>query len=226
LINDFEANAYAMPLLKPQDYTTIISGSSSTGLKSFLVTGPGTGLGLCYGEILQNKLYVKPTEAGHSLMTATTPWQLELKKYLLAQQIQPEWEALLSGPGLVKLFQFFSPSDRQSADSNLDAAAISSLAKQDKHSTAFHTLSCFLELLGLFVHNASLMFLPRSAIFLAGGILPKIIPIVGTDPFIKGYQQQSLLDEQAERPAVHLVTNDYPGLAGALAYWHQQVQIK
>ncbi|MCX7946575.1 MAG: glucokinase [Hydrogenophilus sp.] len=112
LINDFAAQAQGVRTLQPHEILPLpdsISLSDNPPLsRPLAVIGPGTGLGLAYlwrPEKIKAPL-VLSTEGGNSRLPHL-PWLIPLFPLLQEKVSQPYWELLLSGPGLVLLFELF-----------------------------------------------------------------------------------------------------------------------
>jgi glucokinase len=99
LINDFEAIAWALPRLAPDDLFAIGGGKSVRSAPA-AVLGPGTGLGLAFLLAGPNGAIVVDTEGGHATLPATTLREDAIIEYLRSRFGHVSAERALSGGGL------------------------------------------------------------------------------------------------------------------------------
>src|SRR5579863_2050813 len=104
LINDLEANAWGIEELGPQDLVTLNRVVPSDGNQA--VIAPGTGLGeaglLWNGS--QHQVYA--CEGGHADFAPQGALQIELLQFLEGRYGHVSYERVLSGPGLVNVYEF------------------------------------------------------------------------------------------------------------------------
>ena len=101
LINDFAAQAYASDVLA-LDELHLVGEPRPDPRGVRVVLGPGTGLGVAVR--LPGGL-VLPSEAGHTGFSPTSEHELDLMRVLFRQHPRISVERLVSGPGLVNLFE-------------------------------------------------------------------------------------------------------------------------
>ena len=95
-INDFEANAYALPHLAETDYTPVHAGQKdATG--ALAVVGPGTGLGGATLDTIAGSHRARACEPGHMGLAPATDLELELYRLLLVRHGELYAELLVSG---------------------------------------------------------------------------------------------------------------------------------
>ena len=134
LTNDFAAQAMAIPLLQPSDFTAIGGVPWSVpkhpdGPCTYAVIGPGTGLGVGGLVIRDGKHYPLETEGGHVSFPPGTPEETAILERLSAQFGRVSNERLICGPGLVNIHRALSeiagvdPGPMQPSDITARAAA-------------------------------------------------------------------------------------------------------
>ena len=109
LINDFAAQAMAVPFLKDHEQQRIGPELTPPPCDSCLVIGPGTGLG--FGSLIKTRSGWKvcPSEGGNSDFAPVTEDDLYAWSYLRKSGLQQiGWERLLSGSGLEMLYEIHS----------------------------------------------------------------------------------------------------------------------
>ena len=96
------------------------------------------------------------------------------------------------------------------------AAAIAKAAifKEDK--LCIETMEKFLQILGAEAGNFALKVLPYGGIYLAGGILPKILPLLEeNDTFLQSFLNKGRMSDLLENIPIYVVLNREVGLLGA-----------
>ena len=104
LINDLEANAWGIGGLTSKDLTPLNSVAKSVGNQA--VIAPGTGLGEAglFWDGSQHEVFA--CEGGHADFAPQGDLQIELLKFLAARYGHVSYERVLSGPGLVNVYEF------------------------------------------------------------------------------------------------------------------------
>ncbi|MEM9257464.1 MAG: glucokinase [Pseudomonadota bacterium] len=209
-INDFAANAYALTHLAPDDLLSLQTGESSGS--TLAVIGPGTGLG---GAILQaDGGAVRPCEPGHIGLSAGTDLELEILKVLLAQGGKLHAETLLSGPGIVRLYQTLAAIRGEEAG-DLSPIEISAMAQGGEDELSVQAVTTFCALLGSTCGDFVLASGAYGGLFLAGDILSGMGGFLESSPFLGRFSQKGDMRPHLSQVPVHLITNTAPGLLGA-----------
>ncbi|MBT7178445.1 MAG: glucokinase, partial [Nitrospina sp.] len=107
LINDLAATACSIPFLSPEDFTVIQAGAPvSEGRIS--VVSAGTGLGQAFLIPERNGKYiVMDSEGGHCDFSPRSSVEAELLFFLQKKYSRVSIERVLSGPGLLDVYEFF-----------------------------------------------------------------------------------------------------------------------
>src|ERR1700678_3263794 len=104
LINDLEASAWGVGALGPEDLTPLNSVAQSIGNQA--VIAPGTGLGEAgmFWNGSQHEVFA--CEGGHADFAPQGALQIELLEFLAIRYGHVSYERILSGPGLVNVYEF------------------------------------------------------------------------------------------------------------------------
>ncbi|MEM8716747.1 MAG: glucokinase [Cyanobacteria bacterium P01_G01_bin.4] len=105
LINDFAAIGYGVTTLPPHDLCTLQIGTS-VDRAPIAVLGAGTGLGETYLTWQGDRYQVHASEGGHTNFAPRTPLQQELLNYLTQRHGRVSVERVVSGQGIVAIYQF------------------------------------------------------------------------------------------------------------------------
>jgi glucokinase len=226
LINDLEANAWGIGGLTPQDLIVLnrvapSSGNQKAGNQA--VIAPGTGLGEA-GLFWDGKRHqVFACEGGHADFAPQGDLQIELLRFLAGRYEHVSYERVLSGPGLVNVYEFLSEKgggDEPAGFANElahedPAAAISRAALNGTNQRAEQALDLWISVYGAEAGNLALKTMATGGIFLSGGISPKILPKLTGPLFMRAFLNKGRLRPLLESIEVQIITNDKTGLLGA-----------
>jgi glucokinase len=182
LVNDYAAQALAAPLLGGKDLHVLgpaIPAPDPGG--TILVLGPGTGFGVSglardgAGEVALS------TEGGHVGFAPGDEVEIEILRRLTRRHGRVSVERILSGPGLVELHAVLQAIDGRATDLD-DPAAISAGAREGDAACAA-TLERFCAILGSVAGDFALAYGARGGVFIAGGIAPRILDLIGRSAF-------------------------------------------
>jgi glucokinase len=222
LINDLEASAWGIGALDDGDLVPL-NHVSGPAVGNQAVIAPGTGLGEAGLFWDGNRHHVFACEGGHTDFGPQGDLQIELVKYLQARFGHVSYERILSGPGLVNVYEFLRDSgcDKESDEfaavlKNSDpAAAISRAALDGTQPLADKALDLWVAVYGAEASNLALKVMATGGLFLAGGISPKILSRLTGPVFMQGFLAKGRLRPLVEAIPVQVVTNDKAGLLGA-----------
>jgi glucokinase len=226
LINDLEAHAYSLAGLAPDDFKQLNPRATSTtasGGNAALIA-PGTGLG--EAGLHWNGIRHVPfaSEGGHADFAPRTELEIELLRYLTAKFERVSYERILSGPGLVNVYNFLRDTGNEKEPDWLheellqasDAAGvIAGNALAGKAPIGERALEIFVNVLGAEAGNAALRFMATGGVFIGGGIPPKILPKILDSDFMDAFLAKGRMRRMLEPIPVNVVMNGKSGLIGA-----------
>jgi len=220
LLNDLEANAWGVAALQSSDLCTLNPGDPDASGNQAIIAA-GTGLGEA-GLHFDGKTHVPfATEGGHSDFAPASERALRLCSHLLGKHGHASWERVLSGPGLVEIYEFLgdveglktpAPDPRGEAD---PAAAIAARALEGGCPVSSLALDLFVEFYGAEAGNLALKLFATGGIFLGGGIAPKILPRLQGPSFLESFLSKGRLRALLEGIPVRVILNDKTALLGA-----------
>ncbi len=214
-INDFESNAYALPHLGSEELTLLQRGDVSEASSTLAVVGPGTGLGGSFLIQMPNgERYAQACEPGHSGLSPVTELEMELFTLLLTRHDYIYTELLVSGPGLLRLYQALAEIRGTGAQASRPAD-ISRRAVAGADELSVLALNTFCGLLGSACGDFVLNTGSYGGLYLAGGILPGMAPFLTASPFLQRLQAKGAMRDQLARVPVQLIISGHPGLIGA-----------
>jgi glucokinase len=224
-INDLEATAYGLAGLGPDELATLQAGDP-TVKGNMAIIAPGTGLGQA-GLFWDGERYHPfATEGGHTDFAPRTAKDVELF-YALQQMFgHVSWERVVSGMGIKNIFHCLTSKRREPIPDWLSermktedpAAVISQAALRHEDLICAETMELFVRYFATEASCLVLKLMATGGLFLAGGIPPKILPLLQTDNWTKNFDNNGRMHQLSDRVPVHVVLNDKMALMGAAYY--------
>jgi len=225
LINDLEANAWGIAFLDPADLVSL-NQVKGTPVGNQAVISAGTGLGEAGMYWDGTKHLVFASEGGHADFAPRNELETELLRYLRVRFGHVSYERIVSGPGLVNVFNFLRDTGRGVepkwlADEMLHsdpAAAISRAAIDGKCGLSEQAIDLFVSIYGAEAGNLALKIMATGGIYLGGGIAPKMLPKLAGPLFMEGFLSKGRMQHLLEAIPVRVITNDRVALLGAARF--------
>jgi glucokinase len=222
LINDLEANAHGIAELGPHDFVALNQGEPGCSGNQALISA-GTGLG--EAGLLAEAGGCRPfaSEGGHADFAPRNDVEIELLRFLMVKFGRVSWERVLSGPGLVNIYEFLRDTKRgieskELADeiaSGNAAAAISRHGLEGAPEICVQALDIFVSIYGAEAGNLALKVMATGGMFVGGGIAPKIIKKLQGPAFLEAFYSKGRVRAVLEAIPVRVITNDKTALLGA-----------
>jgi glucokinase len=181
IINDFQAVALSLPLLRSEDLVGIGGGKIEEGTPK-AVLGPGTGLGVACLANSSREPVIITSEGGHATLAGTCEREDRIIQYLRGKFGHASAERAISGGGLENLYQAIAAVDGLTVGSP-SAAEITSHALTRDCEIAYEALHTFCAFLGSFAGNVALTFGAKGGVYIAGGISPRILKFLARSEF-------------------------------------------
>lgn len=220
VLNDLQAMAYAVPVLRDSEVHTLQEGEALRGGNIALIAA-GTGLGVALLHNVDGQFIPSPSEGGHADFAARTEREIVLLRDLTARFGRAEVEHVLSGRGLVNLHRIAHEGRCEAAidvDDPAAPAAISSAAIDRQCRGCSEALDMFVEAYGAEAGNVALRFAATGGVYVGGGIAPKILPALTDGRFIAAFHAKSPLRPLLENVPVKVILNAETGLLGAAVF--------
>ena len=226
-MNDFQATAIGTSQLLEKDQIMLNPGSQNTDTSSNntrVAVGAGTGLGVAWAQENNKEDHPSDTETSHAYDTEgghidfapVDDKQISLLQFLQQRFGHVSYERILSGGGLVSLYQFCAGNDSGGKHGQIITAEW--VNQQSENDTvADEALSLFVQIYGAYIGNIALLFKPHGGIFITGGIAAKIVKKMQSEEFLNAYLNKGRMRALVEQIAVYLVTNERIGVLGAMS---------
>jgi glucokinase len=223
LINDLEAAAYGLAMLEEKDIRTVYEPAQKTDGNIALIA-PGTGLGEAGLYWDGSHYYPFATEGGHCDFAPRTEMDAELYFHLHRKFGHVSWERLVSGAGIVSIFEFLRDKKAGNTPSWLaekmlahdPAAVISEYAEEIP--VCGETIELFFRFLATEASNLALKLKATGGVYIGGGIVPKIIRLLDADHFLKWFRDAGRMKPLLKTMPVKIILNERTALLGAAYY--------
>ena len=224
LINDLEAIARAIPILRPSDIQTI-NGGEPVHRGAIAVIAPGTGLGESFLTWDGSRYVAHGSEGGHSDFAPTDERQVRLLEHLLKVFDHVSYEHVCSGIGIPHIYKYLRDVERIPENPEL----VEQIASAGDPSFAIinhgvdsnipsklcaETIDMFVSILGSEAGNLALKVLATGGVYLAGGVAVHTSAAFQRACFIEVFKRKGRLAELVAGIPIHVVISQ-AALAGA-----------
>ncbi len=211
VINDFAANALAVPEL-PAELRLQVGDGAAAGNAPIAVLGPGTGLGAGGLVPCSTGWIAIAGEGGNVTLAATDSREAAIVDILRRQYAHVSAELVLSGPGLVNLYE-----------SLCELAGKPAAPSTPEHVTNLYpgcdpqcreAVALFCAMLGSFAGDLALTFGARGGVYVMGGIVPKIYEIFRHSLFRDRFEAKGRYRPYLAGIPTFVVAHPYPAFLG------------
>lgn len=216
LMNDFEAQALALPFLGDNDIE-IVGPASPTAERNKAAIGPGTGLGV--GSLIHSdgKWIPVAGEGGHIDLGPRSNREAAIWEYLETIEGRISGEQVLSGDGLENLYRACCLASGREPQLAI-ATDISNAAMDGVDTSAEESLNVFCTCLGRVAGDLALTNMTRGGIYIAGGIGRQILPFLKESGFRAAFDDKAPHASLMRSTATVVVTHPLPALLGLAGY--------
>lgn len=224
LLNDLEANAYGLKVLKAEELYLLHPGKEQKGNQALIAAGTGLGEAGLYWDGKVHHPFA--CEGGHTDFGPRNAMEIELLIYLKKKFSHVSYERVVSGPGLHSIFQFlvetgretFSAAVKTEMEKRDPSKVISEWGSQNKDPACMHAVDWFVSLYGAESGNVALKFLSLGGFYVGGGIAPHLIEKMKHGAFISSFVDKGRFKELLSSIPIWIVLNDNAALLGAANY--------
>jgi glucokinase len=215
VVNDFTAVAVAIPYLKPSERSQI-GGGKALADAPIGVLGPGSGLGISGLVPMAGEWLALSGEGGHVTMAPVTTRESAVLDRMRVRFDHVSAERVLSGPGLINLYNTLAEIDGIPA-SSYTSAQITDLGIGERDPHCREAVDMFCAMLGTIAGNLALTLGARGGIYVAGGIVPKLGAVFAKSSFRKRFEDKGRLRPYLARIPTDVITQPFPAFVGLAA---------
>lgn len=227
LMNDLEAVARAVPILRASDVITLNVGQPVPN-GAIAVVAPGTGLGESFLTWDGSKYVSHSSEGGHADFAPTNERQIGLLKYMLKRFDHVSVERVCSGIGIPSIYEYLrdveqipeKPESAQVIASATDhTAAITNSAFDEYNPSDLckATVDTFVSILASEAANMALKVMATGGVYLAGGIPLHMAHPAEKSRFMETFKRKGRFSQLMDHIPVHVILNR-AALLGSAAY--------
>ncbi len=224
LINDLEASAHALAILRGDDLVVLSEGDRDPSGNAALISA-GTGLGEAGLHWEGDRYAPFATEGGHADFAPRNVIEMELLNWMLERWDHVSYERLVSGSGLHNIYSFLVETGRgeepdwlRNEIENGDAAAvIARRGLQGDVPVCQQALDVFVSIYGAEAGNLALKMLATGGVYVGGGIAAKLVAKLRGPAFLTAFRDKGRMRALLERIPVEIVVNENAALLGAAA---------
>ena len=212
VVNDFAAVAWGLSELTAADLKKI-GGGAAVPRTAMATLGPGSGLGVAAAAPCADGWTVVEGEGGNITFSGFTSAQQAVAERIRAEHGHCSAENFLSGPGLVNIYTALG-----ALQGRRDARATSP-AQISESAAAGDALACsardmFFEVLGATAGNLALTVGARGGVFIAGGIVPRLLEPFANSRFRECFETKGRYRGYLEAIPTFVITDPFPAFRG------------
>jgi len=222
LLNDFAALGYALNVPESLQLHCVTEGKEEDKAVK-VVLGAGTFLGkvmAVWDE--QQKVYLPlSSEGGHAGVAVQTKEEWELMLYLREKYKwqQVAWGDVLSGEGLVKIYDFFAKKLKRE---KLFTSPQAIMENRKKEEVCGKAVNLFMQFYARCAQHFALDALSLGGVYIAGGIAAKYPELFEEYGFLEEFTKSVKMKSILQQIPVSVITNYHASLYGAAWYAHVQ----
>ncbi|HZW57311.1 MAG TPA: glucokinase [Nitrososphaerales archaeon] len=243
VLNDLVATANYVPHLDEDEVQLVSSESegetrrsrrAQPSFGSIAVIAPGTGLGEAFltWEQETGRWEARASEGGHCDFAPASTSEAGLFEYLLEKFKHVSFERVCSGPGIHNISRYFHELGGPKAEdcpalSIIDGVDIGdptplivseALKAENACMNCARTLDTFVSILGAESGNLALKVLATNGVFVGGGLVLKVLPLMMRGRFMESFVRKGRMFELLSRVPVKVILTDRAALLGAARY--------
>jgi len=230
LINDLEAIARAVPILRPSDVHTINAGVP-VPKGAIAVIAPGTGLGESFLTWDGSRYVAHSSEGGHSDFAPTDTRQIRLLEYMFKKFDHVSFEHVCSGVGIPNIYGYLRDVEGIAEEPEVAAQVasaddssfviINQAVDGNRSKLCAATIDFFVSILASETGNLAVKVLSTGGVYVAGGVAVHTLRLIENPTFMQHFERKGRFADLMGRIPVHLIVAP-AGLAGAAAYGLQK----
>jgi len=212
VLNDFTALAMALRYL-PADELQQIGGGKPTPAAPIALVGAGTGLGV--SGLIPSGAYWIPLqgEGGHVTLGASDAREAAVLQVLRPRFDHISAERLISGPGLVLLYEALCAIDRV-PPSTLQPADVTERGLSGSDAQCREALDLFCAMFGTVAGNLALTLGAHGGVYIGGGIVPRLGAFFANSRFRQRFEAKGRYANYLASVPVYAIQSALPAFIG------------
>lgn len=222
LLNDLEATAYGLLILRPDEMSVLSAGCPSPAKGAIALIAAGTGLGEAILFWDGARYRPMPSEGGHTDFAPNNDIEIELLRYLRLSYPHVSYERVLSGAGLHAIYEFLRDTKRNEPAWVAErlkvgdpAAVIAEIGLSGQAEICKQALDLFVSIYGSEAGNLALKALALDGVYVGGGIAPKLLLKLQDGTFMGAFTGKGRYKQLLSSIPVRVILNQKTALLGA-----------
>ena len=222
VVNDFGAVGHAVAQADAEHFLHLTGPEQPlTETGTISIIGPGTGLGVAHVLRTEKGYHVQATEGGHIDFAPLDSIEDSLLDRLRKRHRRVSVERVVSGPGLVEIYEALAAIEGRSVR-QLDDKQLWQLGMTGDDSLAAASVDRFCLSLGSVAGDITLAQGGFGGVVIAGGLGLRIKDILVRSGFAERFRAKGRFESLMAGIPVKLITHPQPGLFGAAAAYAQE----
>ena len=231
ILNDLEAVGYGLPVLPAASLMTLNAGDPSAR-GNLAVIAAGTGLGQCACYFDGHDHHPFPGQGGHADFAPRSDVEVELLRHLMGRLSHVSYERVVSGPGLLEIYNFLRTTGRGRepealtasihADGKPETVVAAALSGESERCTL--AAKMWLSILAAEAGNLALTVMARGGVYVGGGMVRRLLPLLSAAEFMQVFTNKGAMGELLAAMPVQVIQDDSAGLLGAARYMSKLAQ--
>ena len=233
LMNDLEAVARSVAVLRPDDLITLNEGVAVMN-GTIAIIAPGTGLGESFLTWDGSHYVAHSSEGGHSDFAPTDERQIHLLKYMLQRFDHVGVERVCSGIGVPNIYEYLRDEEKiperpevaqliASAKDHTKAIVEAAVDPKNPSELCRATVEMLVSILASESGNLALKVLATGGLYLAGGIALHLLTALQQPGFMTAFSKKGRFKDLMARVPIHVITTR-AALVGAATYGLQRLK--
>ena len=189
-------------------------------LAAIAVIGPGSGLGMSALVPTRDGWIVLPGEGGHATMAPGDTRESQVLDRMRQRYDHVSAERVLSGPGLVNLYNVLCEIEGVKA-APFQPAQITDPRIAQEDPRCAEAVAMFCAMLGTVAGNLALTLGARGGLYIAGGIVPKLGAAFAGSGFRTRFEAKGRLRAYLAEIPSFVITHPVPAFLGAVSVLDQ-----
>ena len=219
LRNDLQAAALGLPYLKDGESRPLgRNRNSPDATQPLALISVGTGLGISGYFPSAGENFALATEGGHATLPATTDAELKIIHALAERFGHVSGERVLSGSGLVVLYEVMTRTTAPDAADIVEGALEGDLIKVE-------VLEQYCSFIGSVAGNLALTYGAWGGVFVGGGVPPRFADFLERSPFRERFEAKGRFRSDLQDVPTRLILRSDIALLGLAEVWHPTAQL-
>lgn len=223
VINDLTATALAVPRLPPDARVQVGPGQPVADAPIGII-GPGTGLGVGALVRVGASWVPIPSEGGHVTMAPGDARESAVLDLMRRRFDHVSAERVISGPGLVNLYNALCETEGVPAAS-YTAAQITDAGTGGRDPRCAETVAMFCAMLGTVAGNLALTLGAHGGVYISGGIVPKLGVAFTHSAFRTRFEAKGRMRTYLAPIPTYVITHAVPAFLGAASLLDTRVEV-